>query len=126
MNLYEIRIKLDAGLTLERRIIEYKVYEQGESSYTMSKEGSIGTYTVQHSALDKKQSLGGNGYYYITKDKTKLKEYGKILDEHMAKFISDKLKLLTKYQAQLETPWDGEVNKPKTTKKEDKSSDDDI
>jgi len=124
MNLYEIKIKLNDGLALERKITEYKVYEQGESSYTMSKVGSIGTYTVQHSALDKKQSSGGNGHYYITKDKSKLKEYGKILDEHMSKVIADKLKLLTKYQAQLETPWDGEV-KPKTTKKEDKSSNDD-
>ncbi len=125
MTLYQIRINL-TGFTLDRQIVEFKVYEQGENSYTMSKDGSIGTYTVQHSALDKKLSLGGCGYYFYTKDKSKLKEYGKILDEYMSKYLADKIKLLTKHQAQLETPWGDVKPKESKSKKEDKSSDDDI
>jgi len=125
MTIYQIKIDL-IGSILERQIIEYNVYEQGENSYTMSREGSIGTYTVQHSALDKKFALGGGGYYFYTKDKNKLKEYGKILDEFMVKFIADKQKLLTKYQAQLETPWGDVKAKESKSKKETKSSDDDI
>jgi hypothetical protein len=127
MTVYQIKINL-IGFILERQIIEYNVFEQGESSYTMSREGSIGTYIVQHSALDKKFACGGCGYYFYTKDKNKLKEYGKILDEFMEKFIADKLKLLTKYQAQLETPWgDVKAKESKSKKeKETKSSDDDI
>ena len=125
MTVYQILINL-IGNTFERKIIEYHVFEQGESSYTMSREGSIGTYTVQHSALDKKFACGGGGYYFYTKDKNKLKEYGKILDEFMEKFIADKLKLLTKYQAQLETPLGDVKAKESKSKKETKSSDDEI
>ena len=125
MTIYQIKIDL-IGFTLERQIIEYNVYDQGETAYTMSREGSIGTYTVQHSALDKKLALGGGGYYFYTKDKNKLKEYGKILDDFMVKFIADKQKLLTKFQAQLETPWGDVKAKESKSKKSEKSNDDDM
>jgi hypothetical protein len=125
MTLYQVKMVLTGENTLERQIVEFNVYEQGDSSYTCSREGSIGVYTVQHSALDKKQHHG-YGYCFYTKDKSKLKDYGKILDDWMRGELESKIKRLTKFQAQLDTPWGDVKAKESKSKKSEKSNDDDI
>ena len=127
MTLYQVKMVLTGDNNLERQIIEFNVYGQGESSYTCSREGSIGVYTIQHSALDKRLNHG-YGHCFYTKDKSKLKDYGKNLDDWMRGELEAKIKRLTKFQAQLDTPW-GDVKtkeKESKSKKSEKSNDEDI
>lgn len=126
MTVYEIKIQLDSGWELERTIVEYKVYEEDKSSYTMSRDGSIGTYVVYLSSLDKKLQNGSNGAKFYTKDKNKLKEYCKTLDEHMTKYIVEKIKLLNKYVDKMETGWVTDKPKPSVKKEKDSKNDDDF
>jgi hypothetical protein len=126
MNIFEIKIQLDSGWQLERTIDEYKVYEEDKTSYTMSRDGSIGTYVLPYTSLDKILQNGSNGKRFFTKDKNKLKEYGKTLDEHMTKYLNEKIKMLNKYVEKLETPWGDTKPKPSTKKEKDTKSDEDF
>lgn len=126
MIIYQALINLDSGMNLTRKIIEYNVYDQGDTAYTMSKDGSIGTYVVTHAALDKKQIYSYAGCCFYTKDKSKLKEYCKILDDYMTKYLAEKKKMIEKHEALLETSW--VENKPKESKAKnsEKSNEEDI
>lgn len=125
MTLYQVKMVLTGENTLERQIVEFNVYEQGDSSYTCSRDGSIGVYTIQHSALDKRLNHG-YGHCFYTKDKSKLKDYCKNLDDWMRGELESKIKRLTKFQAQLDTPWGDVKAKESKSKKSEKSNDDDI
>ena len=126
MIVYEVKIQLDSGWNLERTVDEYKVYEEDKTSYTMSRDGSIGTYIVYHSSIDKKLQNGSNGAKFFTKDKNKLKEYEKTLDEHMLKYVNEKIKLLNKYVEKMNTSWSVDKPKPSTKKEKDSKNDDDF
>lgn len=107
MILYEIYINVNSSLQLERGIHVYKIRSNDKGSYTGSRKGSIGTYTFQERALDRKEPLHcGSGGKFYTKDKSKLKEYGKLLDANMETWINQAIKKLEKSKSKLGSKWE--------------------
>ena len=105
-NVYEIMISMSASGVLQREIREYRMLESSNgTSFTATRKGSIGTYTIYENAMDKRLA-NSSGHKYFTKDKKKLKEYCTLLDEYMSKYIDDMIKTMTKNKDTMGTPWE--------------------
>lgn len=79
--------------------------ERHGKSFTASRKGSIGTYILYENGFDK-ELKHGNGIKFMTRDKKKLKEYGKLCDEHMEKYLKHAIKTMENNLTVLGTPWD--------------------
>jgi hypothetical protein len=105
--IYEIFICIDGQQNMLRGVHEYKILKNDSKSNAMmcSKEGSSGSHTIHERALDAQYHYKTNGLHFYTKDESKLKEYGNILDEHMEKVIHKRAVMLKKSKNQLGTKW---------------------
>jgi hypothetical protein len=105
--IYEMFIGIDGQQNLVRGINTYKIVKKDSKTNAMlcSKEGSSGSHTIHERALDAQYHYMSNGLRFYTKDESKLKEYGELLDEHMEKVIHKRAKQLKKSKDKLGTKW---------------------
>ena len=109
MVIYEILGSIGDGMALEREIREYTVTKNDKKnekgvSFVCSRAGSIGIHTIYQRALDAELKYK-RGIHFYTKDKAKLKEYGKLIDEHLEKKIEGYEKSLTKAKKKIGSAW---------------------
>jgi hypothetical protein len=105
--IFEIYACLGSSYDLERGIREYKVINVDKKARAVvcSREGSYGIHTIHDRAFDAQLTYGGNGLHFYTKKESNLKEYGKLLDEHMEKVIHTRALKLKKSKDKLGKKW---------------------